>query len=84
MPTYEYNCPRCGLVEISHSITEAARSDCQLCGGTLKRLISGGTGFLLDSGGYWEMARDGRERKVPRAERERQWRAVAGRNKPII
>ncbi len=84
MPTYEYNCPRCGLVEISHSITEAARPDCPLCGAKLTRLISGGTGFVLDSGGYWEMGPDGRERRIPRADRERQWLTAASRNKPII
>jgi len=84
MPTYEYQCSRCGTIEISHSIAEPARSACPRCGAKVTRLLSGGSGFLLDAGGYWEMGRDNRERKVSRAERERQWRAIAGRNQPIV
>jgi hypothetical protein len=44
------------------------------------RLVSGGSGFVFDAAGYWEMGRDGRERKVSRADRERQWHTIAGRN----
>ena len=84
MPTYEYRCPRCGTLEINHSIAEPARSACPLCRAKVTRLVSGGSGFLLDTTAFWEMGRDGRERKVPRADRQREWRAVAGRNQPIV
>ncbi|MGD0075728.1 MAG: zinc ribbon domain-containing protein [Candidatus Binataceae bacterium] len=84
MPTYEYRCPRCGTIEINHSIAEPARSKCPRCGAKVTRLVSGGSGFVFDSTGYWEMGRDGREKKVPRSDRERQWQSIAGRPRPCI
>jgi putative FmdB family regulatory protein len=84
MPTYEYQCPRCGTIEISHSIAEPARSDCPLCGAKVTRLLSGGSGFVFDAAGYWEMGCDGRETKVSRADRERQWHTIAGRGQPPV
>ena len=50
----------------------------------MTRLISGGAGFVVDAGAYWEMGRDGREKKVPRADRERQWHTIAGRTRPLV
>ncbi len=84
MPTYEYQCPRCGTVEISQSITEPARSRCPLCAMKVRRLVSAGAGFILDPGGFWETGRDGRERKIPRSEREREWQAAASRKRPLL
>jgi len=84
MPTYEYRCPRCGTIEISHSIAEPARSKCPLCAARITRLVSGGSGFVIDSASYWEMGRDGREKKVSRADREREWRSAAGRSRPLV
>jgi putative FmdB family regulatory protein len=84
MPTYEYRCGRCGVVEIVHAISEPAREHCPVCGRVVKRLVSGGVGFVMEPNGFWEMGRDGRERKVARSEREREWRSIAGREKPIV
>jgi hypothetical protein len=47
-------------------------------------MVSGGSGFLLDATGFWQMGRDGRETKVSRFSRDRQWRAVARRHQPIV
>jgi putative FmdB family regulatory protein len=51
MPTYVYECASCGEIEIQQSITEPARTTCPECGEPVKRLISGGTGFILKGGG---------------------------------
>lgn len=59
MPTYDYECPRCGLTrEVSHSIRDEPKVMCQACGAAdkpvkMKRLISLGTTFALKGGG-WE------------------------------
>ena len=55
---YEYECQSCRTVTvIEHSIHESPAEDCPECGApTLKRLVSGGLGFLLRGGGW---AKDG-------------------------
>ncbi|HPC85772.1 MAG TPA: zinc ribbon domain-containing protein [Smithellaceae bacterium] len=51
MPTYEYECSRCGLnFERHQSMNEAPVSACPECGGSVKRLVSGGTGFMMKGG----------------------------------
>ncbi len=66
MPTYLYECPKHGEFEHAHSITEIlefcpyCQSECDtdLTVGSpqephkVKRLISGGTGFILNGGGW--------------------------------
>ncbi len=83
MPTYEYRCQRCGVVEVSQAITTRALSRCPLCGRRVHRLVSGGAGFIMDASGFWEMGKDGRERKVSRGERERQWLSAASNSRRV-
>lgn len=53
--TYEYVCEACGHQwEAEQSIKERPLRDCTECGkSTAKRLVSGGTGFLLKGGGWY-------------------------------
>lgn len=52
MPTYEYECAACGKrFERRQSITEEPIALCPDCGGKVRRLISGGAGFILKGGG---------------------------------
>ena len=54
MPTYEYQCGKCGKhFEYVQKISEAPKSKCEACGGTLERLISGGA-FILKGGGWYK------------------------------
>lgn len=56
MPTYLYECPNHGEFEHQHSIT-AELEFCPKCeeenklAQRVKRLIAGGTGFILNGGG---------------------------------
>ena len=57
MPTYLYECPICGEFEHVHSITDVLET-CPMCEEKgrmdpvkVKRLISGGGGFILSAGG---------------------------------
>lgn len=54
MPTYQYRCNECRH-EFSEfqSITADPLSTCPECGGTVKRLISGGAGFLFKGDGFY-------------------------------
>ncbi|HUT65248.1 MAG TPA: zinc ribbon domain-containing protein [Spirochaetota bacterium] len=65
MPTYEYQCQSCGhIFEQFQRINDDPFSKYPECEGTVKRLISGGTGFIMKG----ESAFTGREpRKKPAA-----------------
>lgn len=51
MPTYEYECEGCHhRFERRQGITEAPLAACPACGGTVRRLLSGGAGILVRGG----------------------------------
>ena len=52
MPTYEYECSHCGLhFERQQTMTDAPIKKCPECGDEVRRLISGGSGFIMKSAG---------------------------------
>ncbi len=65
MPTYEYVCNKCGSqFEYFQSISSRPLETCPMevgesgesnkqCGGSVKRLISGGAGFLFRGSGFY-------------------------------
>ena len=54
MPTYEYECKRCGIrFERFQYITEEPIRSCPECGGEVKRLISPGGGFIFKGSGFY-------------------------------
>jgi putative FmdB family regulatory protein len=53
MPTYRYECARCGRVhEYFQAISEPPKKRCPDCGGRLERLIGGGAGIILKGSGF--------------------------------
>jgi putative FmdB family regulatory protein len=58
MPTYLYECPVHGEFEHQHSITDklevcpACQAEAKEEPSKVKRLICGGTGFILNGGGW--------------------------------
>jgi len=54
MPTYEYECTRCGLIiEEFKSISAPRRQRCPKCRGKVERLISGGMGVHFKGSGFY-------------------------------
>ncbi len=54
MPTYEYECTRCGYVfEAFQKINSPPRKRCPKCHGKVKRLISGGCGLIFKGSGFY-------------------------------
>ncbi len=56
MPTYEYQCQKCGKRhEAFQSITAKPLTKCPKpkCGGRLKRLLGSGSGFLFKGSGFY-------------------------------
>ena len=53
MPTYEYECDACHRVfEIRQRITEEPLTTCEVCGGTVRRLLSAAPFILKGEGWY--------------------------------
>ncbi|KKL77031.1 hypothetical protein LCGC14_2038960 [marine sediment metagenome] len=54
VPTYEYKCNKCEeLFEIFQRITASPLKECSVCGGELRRLISGGAGIIFKGSGFY-------------------------------
>ena len=54
MPTYEYECKKCGhIFEAFQSMTEAPVKKCPECSGQVKRLISSGAGLIFKGSGFY-------------------------------
>jgi len=79
MPTYEYECKKCGLrFERQQPITDRPLTECPECDGEVRRLVSGGAGFIIKGAGRGRMersgkpccGRDGRCRKPPYGDKE--------------
>lgn len=57
MPTYEYICEKCGhQFEEFQRMTDNPLTLCpqKSCGGSIRRMISSGAGFLLKGSGFYE------------------------------
>jgi putative FmdB family regulatory protein len=53
MPTYEYECQKCGhRLEKFQSMTDKRLKTCPECGGTLQRLLGGGAAVIFKGSGF--------------------------------
>lgn len=54
MPTYEYECEKCGhRFELFQSMSEAKRKRCPKCRGKVRRLIGTGAGMIFKGSGFY-------------------------------
>ena len=69
MPTYEYECEKCHLqFEQFQRMKDEPVKTCPACGGRVRRLISGGGGFLFKGNGFY--ITDHRSKSYKSKERE--------------
>jgi putative FmdB family regulatory protein len=53
VPTYDYQCRACGAVtEVIHSMLEDGPSVCEVCGGSLRRMVFP-TGIIFKGSGFY-------------------------------
>lgn len=52
MPVYEYDCPKCGVIEVTQRITEDPLKKCPTCRRKVSKLISLSSFSLKGSGWY--------------------------------
>jgi len=50
MPTYEYECEKCGPFEAKQSMTDEPLRKCPSCGGSVRRLLSASVGISVKGG----------------------------------
>jgi len=53
MPTYDYRCENGHTFEEFQSMVEPPLKTCPVCGGTVERLISGGSGLIFKGSGFY-------------------------------
>ncbi|MEP6679996.1 MAG: FmdB family zinc ribbon protein [Chloroflexota bacterium] len=54
MPTYDYQCRSCGnTIEVIHSMLADGPTACEICGGSLRRIIHP-TGIIFKGAGFYK------------------------------
>ena len=69
VPTYEYACDQCQRVfEVRQRISDAPLHSCEVCGGSIRRLLSP-TAFILKGGGWYvtDYPSDSRKKAIDRS-----------------
>ncbi len=54
MPTYEYECKKCGNFELFQSIKDDKLKRCPTCKGAVKRLMGSGAGIIFKGSGFYQ------------------------------
>ncbi len=55
MPTYEYECNRCGHhFELFQNMSDSPRKRCVKCRGAVRRLLGAGAGILFKGSGFYQ------------------------------
>lgn len=55
MPTYEYACRKCGILEVFQSIKADPLTTCPTCKAKgFQRMVSRGAGVIFKGSGFWE------------------------------
>lgn len=69
MPIYEYNCQKCGVIEVTQRIIEKPLAKCPTCKSKIKKLISN-TSFQLKGTGWYitDYARKGQSNGESKSE----------------
>jgi len=54
MPTYDYECKKCGRFEVYQAITDEKFKRCPTCKGPVKRLMGSGAGIIFKGSGFYQ------------------------------
>ena len=54
MPTYEYECSKCGVFELFQKMSDDPIQKCPSCRRKVKRLIGTGAGVIFKGSGFYE------------------------------
>ncbi|HTY45802.1 MAG TPA: FmdB family zinc ribbon protein [Patescibacteria group bacterium] len=69
MPTYEYECMKCGRTfELLQKMSDPPVKKCPKCSGKVKRLIGSGSGIIFKGSGFYETDYKRKAKPEPKAE----------------
>jgi putative FmdB family regulatory protein len=69
MPTYEYECNNCKFhFDLFQGIKDEQMKNCPRCGGSVRRLISGGAGLIFKGSGFY--ITDYKKASLPKQEKK--------------
>ena len=54
MPTYDYECKKCGHFEVFQNIKDEKLKRCPSCKGPVKRLMGSGAGIIFKGSGFYQ------------------------------
>jgi putative FmdB family regulatory protein len=54
MPTYEYECPQCGVFEVVQSMRDERLQRCPTCKRKIRRLLGTGAGIIFKGAGFYQ------------------------------
>jgi putative FmdB family regulatory protein len=54
MPTYEYECKKCGQFEVFQGIKDEKLKRCPACKRAVKRLMGSGAGIIFKGSGFYQ------------------------------
>ena len=54
MPTYEYECPQCGVFEMVQSMRDERLQRCPACKRKVRRLLGTGAGVIFKGSGFYQ------------------------------
>ena len=80
MPTYEYECDKCGKhFDMFQNMSDEPLKRCPECGGAVRRLIGAGAGVIFKGSGFYETDYKRIATTAPRCGREK---TCCGRDVP--
>lgn len=53
MPTYEYECSKCGTFEVFQKMSAETLKECPKCQGKVRRLVGTGAGVIYKGSGFY-------------------------------
>lgn len=54
MPTYDYQCRKCGYTfEVFHNMSYTFKKNCPKCSGQVRKLIGSGCGLIFKGSGFY-------------------------------
>lgn len=65
MPTYDYQCEKCGKFELFQSMKDEPVKKCPKCGGSVHRLIGTGGGIIFKGPGFYQTDYKNKAKKPP-------------------
>jgi putative FmdB family regulatory protein len=79
MPTYEYECKKCGRTfDVFQSITARPLQKCPTCKGKIRRLIGRGAGIIFKGSGFYQTDYRSESYKKQAAEEKKSAQPVTG------